>query len=363
MSAGDGGAAGDSRSRIVKPRLYFRENNICRTIPGDNVELRQIKYFLAIVDNGSVSRAAQRLYIAQSALSKQVSDLEAELDVQLLNRCRSGVFLTESGKIFYEYGQAILKQINDAKEAVRCANDVVVGSVLLAIPQSAALALALPLMNAVQKRFPQITFHINEELTGNLLDHLLHRRVDLAIFTSNMPMPGFSFEAIVREDFHLIGPADSGLDAKAGDLSLQEAIAAPLMLSGSQHAHCIRRIIEDAVAAQGLAEMNIVAEINSVQILKYAVEAGQAKTIMPLALVAQEVAQGRLRARRIRPDQLSRTLGIFSSSSIAATNAKKAIALAVRETILELARSGAWPSLHEVGADDMAFAAGGAKPA
>jgi len=82
------------------------------------LEIRQIKYFLAVVDSGSVSRAAGRLFVAQSALSKQISDLETDLDVQLLHRSRSGVFPTESGKVFYEYGKAILKQMSDAREAV-----------------------------------------------------------------------------------------------------------------------------------------------------------------------------------------------------------------------------------------------------
>ena len=70
------------------------------------MELRQFKYFVAIVDCGSLSRAAQQLFIAQSALSKQMAELEAELGTQLLLRSRNGVAMTEAGKVFYEYATA-----------------------------------------------------------------------------------------------------------------------------------------------------------------------------------------------------------------------------------------------------------------
>ena len=89
------------------------------------MEFRQLKYFCAIADSGSISRAAQQVFIAQSALSKQIAELETELHVNLLNRSRSGVTLTEEGKIFYEYAQAIQKQINDARAAVNHASGAI----------------------------------------------------------------------------------------------------------------------------------------------------------------------------------------------------------------------------------------------
>ena len=92
------------------------------------MELRQFKYFVAIADCGSLSRAAQQLFIAQSALSKQMAELEAELGAQLLLRSRNGVAMTEAGKVFYEYAQGITKQVSDARAAVHVAADSVAGS-------------------------------------------------------------------------------------------------------------------------------------------------------------------------------------------------------------------------------------------
>jgi LysR family nitrogen assimilation transcriptional regulator len=303
-----------------------------------------MKYFVAVVDSGSVSRAAGRLFVAQSALSKQISDLETDLDVTLLHRSHSGVFPTESGKVFYEYCKAILKQMGDAREAVHFSADAIVGNVVVGVPQSASVALALPLINAVQAQLPNISLHINEELTGNLLEQLRQGHVDLAVFTSNIALQGFSFSPIAKEDFYLVMPTKVPRDE--GDVSLEEALSGPLLLSGLQHSHCLRSIIEETVARLGLHMPALLAEINSVHILKTAVEAGKGNTIMPLALVQQEVMQGRLSARRIDPAQISRTLGICRSNNIPETNAKRAVSDLITRLVDELRENGKWPSLR-----------------
>jgi LysR family nitrogen assimilation transcriptional regulator len=312
------------------------------------LEIRQMKYFVAVVDSGSVSRAAGRLFVAQSALSKQISDLETDLDVTLLHRSRSGVFPTESGKVFYEYCKAILKQMGDAREAVHFSTEAIVGNVVLGVPQSASVALALPLINAVQAQLPNISLHINEELTGNLLEQLRQGHVDLALFTSNIQLQGFSFSPIAQEDFYLIRPA-TGPHTRTGaedEVTLEQALSGPLMLSGLQHSHCIRSIIEEAAARQGMQMPSLHAEINSVHILKTAVEAGKGNTIMPLALVQQEVMQGRLLAQRIDPAQISRTRGICRSNNIPETNAKRAVSDLITRLVDELRESRRWPSLR-----------------
>ena len=106
-------------------------------MPG--MELRQLRYFLAIVDAQGLSRAAKQLHVAQSALSRQVADLEAELGVPLLVRSRTGVAVTEAGKVLYEYGQGIAKLVGDARTAVHFAAGSVAGSVVLALTGAEAL--------------------------------------------------------------------------------------------------------------------------------------------------------------------------------------------------------------------------------
>jgi len=306
------------------------------------MELRQFKYFLAIVENKSLSRAAGHLHVAQSALSKQIAELESELGVQLLSRSRNGVAMTEAGKVFYDYALGITKQISNARAAVLRSSDTVVGSVVAALPQSVAATLALPLMRAVSRRYPNILFHLNEELTGNMADQLLGGRVDVAIFTETMPSRDIAFAPLVEEAFVLMHSPQDPRAPASGDVSLEEAVARPLVLPSPQHGHCTRWIVDDALKRAGHPPQGITAEINSVYVLKSAVEAGIGPTIMPLGLAQREVEDGRLVAHRIASTDMVRILGLCVSRHLPTTNAKRAICRLIGEVVRDLCESGQW---------------------
>ena len=306
------------------------------------MELRQFKYFLSIVDCGSLSRAAQDVHIAQSALSRQLGELETELGAQLLVRSRSGVVLTEAGKIFYEYAQGVTKLIGDSRAAVHCAAGSLVGSVVAALPQSVAAILAMPLFRAASLRYPNIVLHLNEELTGNMADHMLRGRADVAIFTQGMAPDDISFTPLVQEPFVLLHSAQDKHAPPPGDVSVEAAFSRPLVLPSKQHGHCTRWIVDAALAASGRQGMRIAAEINSVYVLKSAVEAGIGPTIMPLGIAQREVEEGRLVAHRIDSDAMVRTLGLCMSRHLPMTSAKRAIAQMMGDVVRDLCESGQW---------------------
>jgi LysR family nitrogen assimilation transcriptional regulator len=313
------------------------------------MELRQFKYFLCIVDAGSLSRAAEQLHVAQSALSKQVADLESELEVQLLLRGRNGVSATEAGKIFYEYAQGITKQVRDAKAAVHFSADTIVGTVTVALPQSVAATLALPLMRAATKRYPNIVLQVNEELTGNMTDQLLRGRVDAAVFTPTMPPQDIEFTPLVEEAFVLIHAAQDAQAPPPGPVSIDQACARPLVVPSSHHGHCTRWIVDAALEAEGRPAQRVAAEINSVYVLKSAVEAGVGPTIMPLGLAQREVADGRLIAHDIESAAMMRVLGLCVSRHLPQTNAKRAICKLIGEVIREMCRGSQWSGARWVG--------------
>ena len=278
------------------------------------MELRQFRYFVAIVDCGSLSRAAQQLFIAQSALSKQMAELESELGTQLLLRSRNGVAMTEAGKVFYEYAQGITKQVSDAKAAVHVASDSVVGSVVAALPQSVSPMIALPLMRAAARRYPDVVLHLNEELTGNMADQLLRGRVDVAVFSPTMPAEDIAFTPLVEEDFVFLESPQSPHALPPGDVSIEQATARPLVWPANAHGHCTR----------------------------WLVEAGLGPTIMPLGLAQREVKEGRLAAHRIASPAMFRTLGLCVSVHLPTTNAKRAVCALIAEVIRTLCESGEW---------------------
>jgi len=312
------------------------------------MELRQFKYFLVIVDSGSLSRAAQVLFVAQSALSKQVADLEIELGAQLLVRSRNGVVTTDAGKVFYDYAQGITKQISDARVAVHCSANAMVGTVVVALPQSVAAPVALPLMRAAASRYPDISFRLNEELTGNMADQLLRGRVDVALFNGGMLPDDVEFTPLVEEDFVLLCAAQDPHAPPPGSVSLAQAIARPLVWPGPMHGHCTRAIVEAVLAESGLGLPAVAAEINSVHILKSAIQAGLGSTIMPYALAQREIEDGRLSAHGIDHDNMFRTLGVCMSRQVATNNAKRAVGRLIADVFRDLCSRGRWPGARPV---------------
>lgn len=303
------------------------------------MELRQLRYFVAIVDHGSLSRAARVLHVAQPALTQQVQQLEEELGAQLLHRSAQGVMSTDAGKTFYEHAQAILKQVEDAKWAVAQSTDKPAGTVALGIPQSVSGALALPLLTAVRETYPEITLQLTEELSGNLIEQLKSGRINLAVLFDDGQLGAFAVTPLVEEELMFITRTGSRFSTGRKSISLSKAAKTPLILPGLQHG--VRPRVERVVQAAGLALEHVI-DINSVAILKSALMADIAATILPVAPVLSEIERGEMAVSAITGGAISRTVVLCSSKNIPLTNAAAAVARLVLDVSAQLCGSGRW---------------------
>ena len=307
------------------------------------MELRQLRYFVAIVDHGSLSRAALVLHVAQPALTQQIHQLEEELGAQLLHRSAQGVLATDAGKIFYEHAQAILKQVGDAKSAVMQSTSRPTGTVALGIPQSVSGALALPLLVAVRETYPEITLQLTEELSGNLFEQLRSGRINLAVLFDDGQLGAFTTRALVEEEMMFVTRSDSRF-AVAGDaITLARAVEAQLILPSLQHG--VRPRIEACVRAAGLSLGNVL-DINSVAILRSAILADIGATILPAAPLLSDIERGLMRAQRIADVKLARSVVLCASKNIPLTNAAAAVERLVLAVTEELCASGRWLGAH-----------------
>lgn len=303
------------------------------------MELRQLRYFVAIVDHGSLSRAARVLHIVQPALTQQIQLLEEELGALLLHRSAQGMQATDAGKVFYEHALAILKQVTDAKSAVTQSADKPSGTVALGIPQSVSGALALPLLTAVRATYPDIVFQLTEELTGNLTEQLRSGRINFAILFDDGQLSGFNTKLMVEEQMMYITRADSQFTCKRKSISLEKALQATLILPSIQHG--VRPRIETTVRHAGMA-IDKVVDITSIAILKSALMADMGATILPVSPFLAEIERGEMRAWSISDVALSRTVVLCSSKNIPLTNAAMAIEKLVLDVTQKLCNSGLW---------------------
>ncbi|MGB8420845.1 LysR substrate-binding domain-containing protein [Paraburkholderia sp.] len=303
------------------------------------MELRQLRYFVATVDHGSISRAAVALHVAQPALSHQIQLLEQDLDALLLHRTRQGVQSTEAGKKFYAHAQAILKQVLDAKTSVGQTNGQLSGTVALGIPQSVSTALALPLLKAVHATYPDVTLQLTEELTGNLIEPLRSGRLNLAILFDDGQLDGFNVVRLMEEDLMYVSPPNSKYSPEANSIEFEAAIANKLILPGIQHG--VRPLIEAAARAAGQT-LNQVVEINSVAILRSALLADIGATLIPPAPLSVELRNGELRAVPVSGQHLTRTLALCSSKTIPLTDSARAINELVVGLVDRLCKDDSW---------------------
>jgi LysR family nitrogen assimilation transcriptional regulator len=303
------------------------------------MELRQLRYFVAIVDHGSLSRAALVLHVAQPALTQQLRQLEDELGAQLLHRSAQGVLSTDAGKVFYEHAQAILKQVGDARSAVTQSTTRPSGSVTLGLPHSISGALALPLLVAARARYPEITLQLTEELSGNLAEQLKSGRINLAVLFDDGQLSAFAGTALVEEALMFIARTGSAFGPPGEQVSLAAALATTLILPAHQQG--VRPLIENVARGAGLALSSVI-EINSIAILKSALLADMGATILPLAPLLAEIRAGSLQARPIHSPAMARNVTLCASRNIPLTNAAAAVSRLVQEVTRELCASGAW---------------------
>jgi LysR family nitrogen assimilation transcriptional regulator len=145
------------------------------------MDSRRLRYFVQIVDSGSITRAAALSGVAQPALSQQLAILENELKVKLLERSVSGVTPTAAGRTLYARAQAILRQFEELREAVHREVKPLSGTVLLGMPPTMLARFGLPLIEKVCSQHPEMHLQIREEGSMVLHELVSNGKIELAI--------------------------------------------------------------------------------------------------------------------------------------------------------------------------------------
>ncbi len=261
---------------------------------GPSLEIRQIRYFVAIYEAGSVTKASARLLVAQSALSQQLAHLEEELGVQLFTRTPQGVAPTAFGQVFYSHALEILQRLREAVESLRQLGHNPRGNVTLGMPETISITLGLPLLQSVKQRFPQIQLRLTEDLSENIKMWLREGRLDLAITFDDGAWEGLLAQPLVTERLYLVSrePLDSN-----NAVTLSRALKYPLVLPDVRDG--LRNIIDRAARNAGLQISNVVSEVSSLTVIKNAVLQGLGATILPISCVSAEVQQRTLHAHQV----------------------------------------------------------------
>jgi LysR family nitrogen assimilation transcriptional regulator len=303
------------------------------------MEFRQLRYFVGVVESGSLLKASARLHVAQPALGQQIAALEHGLGARLFDRSSRGMSLTEAGKVFLEHARVVLADADRAREAVRASNASPSGPVNVGLPTTVGLIATVPILSACREHLPQVRLRIVEGYSGFLREWLVSGRLDLALQFGDQADPALSKQALLDDRLALISCAQGATAPRR--MALAALSRWPLVLPGRDHG--LRRIIDEACEPEGIV-LDVVAEIESLPSVKRAVEAGLGCTILPLGAVADEVAAGRLRASTIDSPSMSRRVVCATSVSRPRTAAGNAVMHLVSDVLRRMVEDGDWPA-------------------
>ena len=286
------------------------------------MNLRRLKYFVKIVDIGSLTQAAEVLHIAQPALSQQVATLEGELDQQLLIRTKRGVTPTEAGKILYTHARTILRQCEQAQLAVNNVGHTLSGQVSIGLaPGTAASAITMPLLQTVRNELVYL-----QESSGTILnDKLLSGQLDMAVLYERSPVAGIISQPLLKEDLYLVGTRDC--PGQSVDLTA----VAEMNLFLPRDYSAVRARVTEAFTLRRLSA-KIIGEIESITTLTAAIASGMGVTVLPESAARSLCGAANGWMARISTPSMSLSLSL----NMSAKGSLSPQAQAVKEILLSL---------------------------
>ena len=311
-------------------------------MPG-NLDFRRLRYFVKVAELGSLTRAAEALHMAQPALSQHIRGLEDEIGAKLLARGPRGVTLTEAGQRMLEESRAMLVGAQSLAERVRGDSSEPAGEVVIGVGQTVGSLLMLPLLEAAAQRLPRVRIQIREMLSGLLPELVRSGAVDFAISYNTASGNGIEAISVLSEEMCLVGQrrlAQRHLGKNLKDEVPFKALAGlPLYLS--RRSHILRELVE-RVAREKKVTPNLLAEVDSLYIMKELALGGTGFCVLSLANVRRELEHHDLYVARIVQPVIRREICFVRRSSGALPRAAQETVLLAIDLLAGMVKDDVW---------------------
>jgi DNA-binding transcriptional LysR family regulator len=329
------------------------------------MELRSLRYFIAVLEAGSLSRAAGALYVAQPALTAQIKKLEGELGTPLFERSHVGVTPTAAGLQFYQDARKLLSDASAMRERLQRGPGGLEGSVTVAVPFLLASLLLGPVLARLKQSHPRIRVFVIDDLSLMVRKAMVERRADIGILVDSEDVNGLDVKAFVREAMFVCGHDAGGevaamtVQPVAGppkrskarnahraapvarpEIPFARAAALPLVLQSRRFS--IRAQVERAAMDLGL-ELNIAHEHDSARVIRSLYLAGAGFTFSPACAIGDAPPRGKqwLVARVVQPE-LARNYFLATASARKLDDATQAVMDVLVDETRRLIASGRW---------------------
>lgn len=302
------------------------------------VSLRQMRYFVCVVEQKGFTPAAAILHVAQPSLSRQVAQLEEAIGEQLLIRTPTGIIPTQAGLTVYRSARDLLEAVNGLGEVVRGSQRAPEGRVSIALPATAGTDLIADVIKTCKREIPKVELHVQDTisaLTGQVLSSGL---VDFGVLPNAEEVQGIQAEPIFREWMYLVS-ATEGRKRLPVEVDFVSAAGRPLVM-GPRTMH-LRRYIERVAAEQKLT-LQVRYEQHTVGAITGVVRAGLASTITNWPSAVDHFPLGAFTLQKIVQPELQRVLAIAHPVDRPLRHPAKAAYDIVKRLLIERVKDGRW---------------------
>jgi LysR family hca operon transcriptional activator len=225
---------------------------VCLKGMDETMELRHLRYFIAVAEEGSLTNAAERrLHTAQPSLSRQIRDLELEVGVKLLERKARGIALTPAGRLFLDHARLALMQVEVACEAARGTEQSEKPGFVVGFLLGQEVIWLSETLRILREEAPEVEVTLSTKSSPELADALMQRKVDVAQLRRETQTAGLAFRFLIKEPLIAILPAGHRLAARKA--VRPQDLARETFVSTARIAPVLKTVIDDYAAKAGMA--------------------------------------------------------------------------------------------------------------
>ncbi len=260
------------------------------------MDFYQLRSFCEIARQGSFTRAADKLFLTQPALSLQVKALEEELGEGLFERVPNHLRLTVAGELLYGHAQAVLARLEMARGEISALRQELRGRLVLATSDTNCTYVLPGVLQDFREKHPRVEIEIRNKMSPEVARLVLDHEVDLGLATLPVRHRDLLGEELFARQEVAICPPGHPL-AKKKRASLKEVVAYPLL--ALEQGSTSRRFLEE-VCRRAQVELRPAMDLGSIEVLKRFVEIGMGLALVPRVAVDEEVEAGRLQVVEVR---------------------------------------------------------------
>lgn len=301
------------------------------------MDIKQLRYFLGVVEAKSLTKAAEALNIAQPAIGMQIRKLEDELGVRLLVRHSRGVVPTEAGTRLETHAKSLLREFDRARQDVADIGGEPRGRVAVGMTKAVMHVMASKLVATCRQKYPNLFLQIGEAMSRQLEGWMIGGRLDIVLTFNPPDDPDLVSEPVAEENMHLIAPVGHPLAGSSG-VRLHELLSYDFILTSRQVSY-FRVLLEETAKSRGV-DVHVVCEADSVASTVELVRGGLGCAAMPVGAVRAEIDAGQIIALPIIEPPIRRVLNLTYLKKSVSSKALDTVCEEIRRIVSETIESG-----------------------